>query len=613
MKHGSTGRFTLQTLHGLPARRLAFFLASLLILLPATAHAQTSTFKVTITRPGEGETLYSPSSGSYTAIPVSGFVSADKTDLTKLSLRLEVLQGGKSAGSLSMSPDDKGTFAFDVGINELPLTDETELERGCDARCHSFQRLILPPGQVLLRVVVTDSQGRTASAQRNVIVERSGYAKVPVQVQIAGDPQKKIAGIDITASTRFFDWRARQYSGKTDEAGSATLEIEALQQWPTSYTLILPPTLIGGAIYQSSAPVQVTLPAGAKSFPPVMITAVVKRGQIEGTINGQLNKPVTVRAIQLPNGAVHAAQTAQGKFALDNLAIQSYLLTLDDEESTAQGIRAVPTTVDLTTTSAATATLQLAKVSTRVVRGIVRDESGSPLPLAWLALDEQGKGTRTLPSSGEFAWYALPDGARTLWVSAPGYWLRPVAIDSDTLDITLTREPKTRGIPWGNGSITLPAETLATATGNQITVKRGWLWGQGTGAFTLSTAEIDIALNGGRFALETLPEQSSWFYILEGQAEVNTYDGKIALSAGQMLAFGKGVTHPSPVALDGAAVRALHMDEIAPVRIKTNDAFPARLQDELARWGFSVLQVLVGGAVVLVVLGGGLWWRRRAR
>jgi hypothetical protein len=201
----------------------------------------------------------------------------------------------------------------------------------------------------------------------------------------------------------------------------------------------------------------------------------------------------------------------------------------------------------------------------------------------------------------------------SLWVIAPGYFRRSVALDSDRLDIELTREPETRDVSWGTGAITLPPETLATVTGNRLTLRRGWLWGKGTGAFAIATPDAEIELAGGKFALESLLDTTSWLYLIDGQAKVTILDDKTetTMTSGQMMAFGFGVTRPIPVALDSNVVRILHAGESSPVRIATDTSPLARAQDELARRGISLKYLFIATVVLIVLIGGGLVVRRR--
>ena len=451
------------------------------------ARAQTNALTVVITRPGEGETLYSSPTAPFARVPVTGWVSADNFDVAQLQVRLEILQGTKLIGSLTTAPQADGAYSFEVAINSNPLSDLANVEKGCQGTCHALMPFSLPSGVVLLRATVTDPLGKKAIAERRVVVDQSGYADVPVQVVVADHPGQNIQGLRVVASTRLYDWRAREYSATTDASGRAVLHLEALGQAPTRYLLRVEARVINGILYVSPTPLPVVFPPGTTIAALIELKVASQYGRIDGTIDPKGLKDLsglntlTIRAIQVPSGAAFATKTAQGKFSLVDLPIAKYWLVVDEEAVAAQSAQAAPQPIDLTSTSVVSATLQLAPA--HVIHGVVRDSDGNPIPLAWVAMDEQGKNIRVSASSGEFVWYGLPTDAHALWITAPGYWRHPVALDSDRLDIMLAREPETRVIPWGNGAITLPPETIATLAGNRLALKRGWVWGKGTACF----------------------------------------------------------------------------------------------------------------------------------
>ncbi len=593
--------------HTAHALALVLAIAGLVVVRPGVVRAQESDLKIGIVRPADGETLYGSPDGPFAHVPVAGWVAAEAVDLKQLAVRLEVFQGTKLFGSATTTPSGDGTYSFDVALNSNvqishPVTD-------CGGYCHTFAPLGFPSGPVLLRVTVTDPRGRTATAERSITVDQSGYADVPVQVMVADDPKQTLAGVSIVATTRLYAWRAREFSVKTDAQGRALLHIEALAQAPTRYLFSIEPIVFDGVLYSSREALQVTLPPGATSVAPIVLMVDSRRGQITGTVSGdRVAQSMTVRAIELPRGAAYTTKTTQSNFTLSDLPIGKYLLTIDEAN-------AAPQTIDLSATPVASATLKLSTALARIARGVVRDTSGSPIPFAWIATEDRNKVGRVSPSSGEFALFGLPAETHVLWVTAPGYWSRPVAL-ADELDVTLTSQPNTRTIPWGSGTLTVPPQTIADLSGNQLALKRGWVWGKGDGAFAISTPDLDIALQGGLFTLEYLPGETNWFYLREGKAQVSATDSEetIALSAGQMVAFGKGVIHPSAVTLDDAVVRAVHAGETSPVAIETDQERAARLRDAVEQLGIpfawaTVFAVLL--AAGLAVLGMWLIWRRQ--
>jgi hypothetical protein len=592
-------------------------MAGLMVVRPGAVCAQESGLKVAIFRPGEGETLYSNPSAPFAAIPVTGLVSANDFDLNQLQVRLEVLRGAQVTKSAALKPEKDGTFRVDVGINPNPVSDQAELEIGCDSRCHSMQNLILPAGAVRLRVTASDPLGHKAVAERSVFVDDAGYADLPVQVMIEGEPGRGLAGVQVVAATRLYFWRAREFSGVTDATGRATIHLERLSEAPTDYVLQIAPRIVNGTFVTGRVPVSVRLPPGATSLAPVTVVARAQRGQINGSLDltgsGNLSG-LRIRAVDLSTGGAHTAEVSQGKFSLSDLPLDKYSLALDDSPAGAQNVQAEPQTVDLGTSPVATATLRLAFA--RTVRGVVHDSNGNPLPFAWITTDQPAKVGRVGPTSGEFVLGGL-SGERVLWVTAPGYWSKPIALNGDNLDITLTPQPDLRVVASGSGTITLPPPTIGTLSGNQLSLKRGWVWGKGASSFVINTPDVDIAVESGSFALEYFPGESSWLYVSEGSAQVTSSapDGAIRISAGQMLAFGPGAPQPSPVALDDAAVRVLHTGGAVPVQVEADPAFPAWLRDVVEQQGipFAQATILAGLGVVLLAAGGIVWCIRRRR
>jgi hypothetical protein len=594
---------------------LALIVLGVLSINPVHAQTVTGGLMITIARPGEGETLYSSPASAFAAVPITGFVSASDFDVNQLQVRLDLYDGAKVTGSLTTTPLADGTFSFDVGINSNGVDDAKESEAGCDSRCHMQKPFIFPTGHVIFRVTVSDPLGHTATAERSIIVDVSGYADLPVQVMEDGTTGRALAGVRVVADTRLYLWRAREYSAVTDASGRATIHLERLAEAPTHYILQIEPRVVGGTFVAGGVPVSVTIPAGATTLAPVAVVARTQRGQIQGAIaNFQNRSDLTVRAISLSSSVAYTTKTIQGKFTLSNLPLDKYLLTIDDADAITQGIQVEPQTIDLASTASITTTLKLATDAARVVRGVVHDTKGTPIPFAWLANERKDNVARVAPTSGEFIMGGLSGGDHMLWVTAPGYWSQPVAV-ADRLDIVLTPMPNTKSVPWGSGKIIVPEHTQANVSGNKISIERGWIWGSGTGAMIIRTSEIDVALQAGSFALEYMPGQTNWLYVMDGQAQVTALGaGKpVRVNANQMLASWKGTTNPTPVALNADVVRALHRNEPSQVAIETDSAITARLHDEIERRGISstlVALVLGLGVVVLLI---GMRWRSRRR
>ncbi len=597
---------------------IVFLIAGLIAISPNYVHAQESGLKIGIARPADGETLYCSPTSPFVSTQVAGWVTGDGSVVTQLQVRLEILQGTQLFSGATTTPRVDGTFSFDVAINPNLPASKSSGEYGCKGDCHAITSLGFPPGAVLVRVSVTDALGRKATAQRSIIVDHSGYADVPVRVVAASDSHKTLSGLNIIADTRLYEWRAREYSAKTDAQGATLLHLEALAQAPTRYIFDIEPIVLDGVLYQSREPLHVILSPGAKTIEPITLIAETLRGKIDGIVmvNGRVSPiPLTVRAIELPRGAAHIVKATEGKFSLAELPISKYLIAVDDEDAAAYSLQASSRLLDLSQNPITSTTLVLSPAPARTVRGAVHDSDGNSLPFAWISAGGQGRAVRVSPSSGEFTLHGLPDGARSLRVTVPGYWSRPIALGADRLDITLARQPDTRVFPWGTGTITLPPQTIANLSGNYVALKRGWVWGKGSGSFIISTPELEITLQKSTFALEYLPGATAWLYVREGEAQVTLSDNDetITLGARQMLAFGKDVKRPSAVALDDTVVRALHFDEASPVLFETEPSVPARLRDELENLGISSQAATFGVfvAAIIVVMGARLLRRRR--
>ena len=100
----------------------------------------------------------------------------------------------------------------------------------------------------------------------------------------------------------------------------------------------------------------------------------------------------------------------------------------------------------------------------------------------------------------------------------------------------------------------------------------------------------------------------------ESNILLNSVYETLTVGAGQMLAFGKGVTHPLAVPLDDAVVRALYIAESAPVLVESDPALLSRVRDELEQLGMPAGKTLFGvllGAMLAVTCVLLLTHRRR--
>jgi hypothetical protein len=156
--------------------------------------------------------------------------------------------------------------------------------------------------------------------------------------------------------------------------------------------------------------------------------------------------------------------------------------------------------------------------------------------------------------------------------------------------------PETRSLSWGSGQVMLPPETRLIEDELHLTLERGWLWGQGGGAaeplrISLETGEIEI--ESGRFALEHVPGQEAWFYLIEGQAKLRGKGDSepVMVSGGQMVVL-SDENRLIPVPYDPVVVVALHPERELPIALTWQPSLRAQIRDRLAQIGISTAQFM---------------------
>ncbi|MBU2611432.1 MAG: hypothetical protein KJ606_10905 [Chloroflexi bacterium] len=253
----------------------------------------TSDFGVVIATPGSGAHLYTPYE-IITMIPIDGYIYSETVPLTEIELQLVVWSGTKQVAILSARPGADGTFSFSANIRPgggEPFPDLDGQKFYC-LNCHKKAMTVLPPDEVLLVVTATTSDGAQASDERLIYVDHSGSASMPVNVLLEdGQPAP---GVPLQASTRLYEWRGRTFTALSGADGQANLQVEALSQVPTTYQIFLPPVVVDGVLYESVEPVEVTLPPGPTSAPPITLRIRATKGQLSGQITPPSANPVGV-------------------------------------------------------------------------------------------------------------------------------------------------------------------------------------------------------------------------------------------------------------------------------------------------------------------------------
>lgn len=585
---------------------------------------------VVIARPANGEHFYS--SGILAAVPVGGQVYYAKNHVTEIEVRLEIWSNSKRVAASTTRPQPNGYFSFDVNLSPDGIELEVPIEqRGCVA-CHSDNlkgKPYLPAGEARISVIALAPDGKQASDERWVLMDRGQPSTADVQVVLEGSGQP-VSKVPVLASTILYEWRARNVSALTDANGAARLELETLTQAATSYRIEVPATVADGILYESVEPVEIILPPAATSRPEVTLKVRAQLGQIAGRLSTQTETPIPpllVWAVRLPDGSSFRTRaSAAGDFAVSEIPIGQYVITVNPEELAEYGLVSSDQRIDLSQSPVGTVELSLAALEGDMIRGVIRDADGSPLPFAWVTVEGQGVTRDVSPESGAYALMGLPDQPRTIVTSAPGYFSRADAVTPgpETRETTLVRRPETRVVGWGEGEVILPAESEAVTGTHTITLERGWLWGHGGEAqpLIIHTQAVDISIPRGRFALEQLAGQTGWFYLLEGQARIAT-DAEPeprAMKAGEMLALVDGAPL-QPVPLEPGVLAAIRPSAGEPVSRVFESSLEAQLRDRLAQFGIGAAQAvtfityfLVILVLVLAPLFWIIWqWKRRAR
>lgn len=594
------------------------------------------TLNIQISTPGNGEFIYS--GGSILAlVPVAGRVDLAAGQVTALDIRLEIWSGSHQVETLSTRPLPDGSFTFAVNVN----ADEPTLQVPIDLRdcqiCHDstyenypvgdYAQSGLPPGEVRLVVTATTPDGTRAYDERWITVDYGQVASVTVRTTVEGGEQA-VVGVPVHASTRLYEWRGRTFTGAAGADGTVHMEVEALAEVPTVYTFEVPPTVIEGRLYTSVAPVSVTVPAGAVALPPVTLEVRALAGQISGRV-APATQPLTVYAVRLPEATRWETRTlADGTFEFSDLPLADYWVVADGPALAAQGLSSSAQRLDLEQTLQAEVTLNTEPVGVGHWHGVVTDNQGARLPFAWVTAGLEGPGTAALPDTGAWALTELAVRPRTLIATAPGYYSQAIAPpDADPqapVRFALVPRPEMHWLPWGAGQIAVPPETQAAAEGGEIALAAGWLWGAGGGTtpILIDTAGLRIALTQAEFALENVPGQTAWLYLIAGEAEVWRAEApteKVALSSGTMLALtpaGRLV----PVPLDPLVLQAVRLGADTGVRETWEPSAAAQLQKHVALLGTSVAQVVTFVTYMMVLIslftvpvGGVGWWLYRKR
>jgi len=562
----------------------------------AVVPQSTSDFSVVIASPGNGAHVYTPAN-IWSMLPINGTVFSNTVALNEIKIILKVWKGSQQIATLSTIPNADGAFSFFANIRPgegKPYPDF--LARNNCWACHQESQTVMPSGEVLLVVIATTPDGKQALDQRLIYVDYSQSVIIPLTV--LDEDGQPAPNMPILSETRLYEWRERTFRTTSDSRGQASLQVEALSQNPTTYQISIPPTVINGVLYKSNDSVQVNLTPGETTTPTVTLHVQTTSGEIIGYVTG-LNSPIQVWVISIPDGIAQTTTTsAQGVFAFNNLPVSQYLLATDPHALAKQGMALPAESIDLTQSPSTQVTLIAQPLKGTSLAGKVMDETGASLPFAWVSVESQiGQAD---PTSGVFSLFGLTAAKTTVILSAPGYYSQAKSINSQnatisSMNFNLVRRPETRIIPWGDGAITIPPETISRDEGQRIAFEQGWMWGKGEAKqpIVISWENIDITIPGGQFALERLPASFGWLYVMKGQASIQRAGTvrSVTVKAGEMVLLSQEQElHPVPY--DPVIAGALHLEIEVPIIPTWQPSLSAQVRDRLARIGIGTAQAV---------------------
>jgi hypothetical protein len=274
------------------------------------------------------------------------------------------------------------------------------------------------------------------------------------------------------------------------------------------------------------------------------------------------------------------------------------LLVVDPKTLAEDGFFANSEVVDLVNSNSAQLNVVAQQLKGGISQGQILDERGNPLPFAWVSFDNQF--VQNDPVSGEFSILDLPVNKTSAVITAPGYFAATQKLSfsgegGTNTGINLIRRPETRLISWGDGQIVIPPETICQNEGQTITFEQGWVWAKGESAAPLiiKSAGFQIFIPGGSFALERMPTQSGWFYLLDGTASVQSDAGdkSIRMQSGEMVRLNIGQIL-QPVSYDPLVISAIHFSNETPITPVWQPDLFTRINDRLTRIGMGTVQTI---------------------
>jgi hypothetical protein len=405
-----------------------------------------------------------------------------------------------------------------------------------------------------------------------------------------------------------------------------------LSQAPTKYILQVKPTIVDGTRYEGRDSVEITLPPGARTAPLVTLSAGTMKGEIQGTFlpsYGISGEGVSIWAIH-PSGLSHTTSTNNdGYFSFSDLPMDEYLVTADCNELWAHHLACTAVKRDLRHLKSEPLEIPAMAIEGITIKGTVHDELGIPLFFAWVH-GEGGSGIASLnPATGEFTWSGISAGEESVIIVAPGYYSQnaDVAVRNATgesiIHIDMEKQPGTKQIFLGESTVIIPPESVAKSDRYLIDLKRGWLWGEidPEDPLQIDSPGYHIDIIEGRFALEVLPGQPSWLFVLSGEAKVrsNSDVDTIAVTENNMILL-DSLERGVPVPVDPTVLAILRPFDYIPVPELQKPSVNEQVIERVSNVGINIAQGVTFTTYSLVILSVPIvlfplfrWWRKRQR
>ena len=610
---------------------LLFLFLAIIFWAPNIAKAQESSFKVHIGRPALGETYYyGPTSLSYN-IPISGWVTGYGSNPNDIEIKMVLLQNEVVFSSETRNLLEDGTFLFYANVNPYSSKGFFPPEAGaCAFSCHNDAKINLPSGEISIRIEATHSNGERVTSEVDFYIDRSENTPTLVEVVHANDPEVVLEGIPVQASTWLYLWRSRSSLGMTDMEGKALLNLETLSRASTEYQFMIEPVVVNGTYFESVDDINVIFYPGKEITSAIRLVVTSKVGSISGALNYSTlieNQLSSVTVIRLSNGVHYQSElSSREEFSFPELPIDQYILLLDNNELNLNGLYSKPIKIDLIENFQYYLDIPVAPIPEKQLHGIIQDLQGKWLPFAGLHLDESSRFETVNPENGRFSLSGLSKSSVEFYATSPGYYSQYINEDlgenlGNIKTIQLKPQPLTQTIIWGNGEIVLPAETLAEAKDHFVRLDNGWLWGKGGDeqAFSIRTETYEIEIQNGQFAIEILPNQREWFYLVEGEAHLRNIhtNQELILQPGRMINLAKNQESP-PLPLIPDIVSVLSPIYSAPLVVKLRPTVFSQIQNEVTQFGIGIGQVItfityVTGILFIIVAPILLIYQRRTK